>query len=106
MLLCQTRWSVAQACLRATRPRAFSSENNLPLPSSALTLLHKVTTLLPRALRTEVKADFWNAILSNTYEDLSATTTTKRPAKIVGSCAPTVVIEGSIDYLWPFQSVA
>ena len=83
--------------------RALATENNLPntktannLPSSAnetLSLLRRFITLLPRALnikqnpgstRAEGTADFWNAILSSVYEDLSATT--ERPAKIVGSC--------------------
>ncbi|KAF8813850.1 hypothetical protein BYT27DRAFT_7250731 [Phlegmacium glaucopus] len=118
MLLCSlTRFPVLQACRDSLRissrtshnirsfvpilARAFSSENNNPpltktpndFPSPAhktLTLLHKATTLLPRAFnikrisgstRPEETADFWNVILSNIYEDLSATT--KGPAKIV-----------------------
>ena len=87
--------------------RNLSTENNLSNtktpknpPSSAneiLSLLHRAITLLPRALnikrntgstRAEETADFWNAILSNVYEDLSATT--ERPAKIVGTCTPIV----------------
>jgi hypothetical protein len=86
--------------------RALSTVNNLPntntlnTPSPAketLSLLHRAITLLPRALsikqksgstRAEGAADFWNAILSNAYEDLSATT--ERPGKIVGSCTSIV----------------
>jgi len=80
--------------------RALSSTNTLSNtetpndpPSSAhetLTLLHRATTLLPRALniqrtsgcaRAEESTEFWNAILSSVHEDLLATT--ERPAKIV-----------------------
>jgi hypothetical protein len=99
--------------------RAISTENNLPNtktpPSSTtdetLSLLHRAITLLPRALnikrnssstRAEETADFWNAILSNVYEDLSATT--KRPAKIVGSCTPIVSL--LIGCLSPSQYAA
>lgn len=74
--------------LRANTPNDF--------PSSAhetLALVDKAINLLPRALnikrtsvstRTEETANFWNTILSSVREDLLATT--KRPAKIVGSC--------------------
>lgn len=103
--------------------RALSTENNLPntktpnnppsLANETLSLLHRAITLLPRALnikrnsgstRTEEAADFWNAILSNVYEDLSATT--ERPAKIVGSCTPIVSLDRSIDCLSLSQCVA
>ena len=99
------RTSFRTACSSKIVPvlaRALSTESNFPntktSPSPAnetLSLLRRAITLLPRALnikqdsgstRAEGSADFWNAILSNTYEDLSATT--ERPAKIVGSCNP------------------
>lgn len=83
--------------------KALSSQNTLPnakapndppsLAHETLTLLHRVTTLLPGALnnqrtsgsaRAEGTTEFWNTVLSGVYEDLL--TTTKRPAKIVGSC--------------------
>lgn len=107
---------------------ALSTENNLPNtktptpnklnnpPSPAnetLSLLHRTITLLPRVLnskrnsgstRAEETADFWNAILSNIYEDLSATT--ERPAKIVGSCTPIVSFDRSINCLSSSQYVA
>lgn len=103
--------------------RALSNENNLPntktpnnLPSESsvnetLSLLHRIITLLPRALyikqnsgstRAEGSADFWNAILSNAYGDLSATT--ERPAKIVGSCNR-FSFDLSFDCLSPSQYV-
>ena len=103
--------------------RALSTENNLPNPETpsnppsssneTLSLLQRAVTILPRALnikrnsgstRAEEATDFWNVTLSNVYEDLSATT--KRPAKIVGSCTPIVSFDQSIDYLSPSQYVA
>lgn len=104
--------------------RALSTENNLsntkaannppPSPNETLSLLHRAITLLPRALngkqnsgstQAEGTADFWNAILSSAYEDLSATT--ERPAKIVGSCSPIFFLcDPSIGYLSPSQYVA
>lgn len=97
-------WTGHNTSLAPVLARALSSANTLSNtktpddPSSAhetLTLLHRATTLLPRALniqrtsgcaRAEESTEFWNAILSSVHEDLLATT--ERPAKIVGSCTP------------------
>lgn len=94
--------------------RALSTVNNLPntkTPNNSssanetLSLLHRAITLLPRAFnagstRAEGTADFWNAILCNVHEDLSATT--ERPAKIVGSCTPIVfLLTGALIFYLP-----
>jgi len=59
----------------------------------ALTLLHKITKIFPRIQditrtsgfqHSEDTATFWDGILSNVYEDLSATS--ERPVKILGMC--------------------
>jgi len=94
-------------------PLKKSPNDFLPSAHETLTLLHKATNLLPRVFnikrtsgstRAEERVKFWNLILSSVYEDLSATT--KGPAKIVGSCISISLFEGSIDCLFPFQSVA
>jgi hypothetical protein len=95
--------------------RALSTGDipNTKTPNSTnetLSLLHRAITLLPQTLnikrsssstRAEETADFWNGILSNVYEDLSATT--KRPARIVGLCTPIILllIEALVVYLFP-----
>lgn len=80
---------------RALSTQSKTPNNPLSSANETLSLLHRTITLLPQALnikqnsgstRAEGTADFWNAILSNAYEDLSATT--ERPAKIVGSWNP------------------
>ncbi|TFK44342.1 hypothetical protein BDQ12DRAFT_672816 [Crucibulum laeve] len=67
-----------------------TTTNYAEFPSNrqeALTLLHKTTTLLPRALpssgssRDVESLEFWNTILSQAYEDL--TQTSEREARIV-----------------------
>lgn len=123
------RFPVLQACRDSLRissrkgrsfipilTRLFSSENNqTPFANETLTLLHKATTVLPRAL--DIKqasdstrtADFWNSILSNIKEDLLATSESEGAAKIVGSCTPIVfcfLFERSIDCALTFQYVA
>ena len=84
---------------RALSTESKTPKNTLSPANETLSLLHRAITLLPRALNikqnsgstlAEETANFWNAILSNAYEDLSATT--ERPAKVVGSCTPIVFL--------------
>jgi hypothetical protein len=77
-------------------PRTVFSKPLDTFPSQrheALTLLHKITKIFPRVrdatgnsgfLRPEETPTFWDGILSDAYEDLSATA--ERPVKILGVC--------------------
>lgn len=75
-------------------PRTTSSKPSDTFPSQrheTLTLLHKITKMFPRVRdatgnsgfpRPEETPTFWDDILSDAYEDLSATV--ERPVKILG----------------------
>jgi hypothetical protein len=65
-----------------------------------LTLLHKTTSILPRALLSNKQADssdpvqsleFWNELLAGAYDDL--TSTVDATARIVGACSSAFVRE-------------
>lgn len=82
--------------LKPIRPLAkflSTTQNHVAIiHDEPLTLLRKAAALLPRVFpaqtspgvhRTTNTAEFWNGVLSQAYDDLSAKT--ERPAKVVGS---------------------
>lgn len=82
--------------LKPIRPLAkflSTTQNHVAnIHDEPLTLLRKAAALLPRVFtaqtspgvhRTTNTAEFWNGILSQAYDDLSAKT--ERPARVVGS---------------------
>lgn len=78
---------------QCSRLFSISTQGDAPVEvlscrQEALTLLHKATAVLPRALsgvsHPGTSLDFWNGILSKSSVDLNSTT--ERSARIVGLC--------------------
>ncbi len=90
--LCSARGYASASPVTAVNGKTQRENSRLPKPE-ALTLLHKASIVVPRALKTVNDSpgflrigdtsSTWESILSDAHQDLS--TASERPAKIVGS---------------------